>query len=225
LPVFKDKLLRRALEAYNGKHVLNRVLKHGEKALTLGGEVKDMTVYFQDIAGFTEISKDLSPEDLVHFINDYLTIMTKTIESHEGIIDRYMGDAIMAFFGANDEKDHADKACDCALAVVEQGRLLSKRWSHKGVPALKITVGINSGRVILGNFGTSFRFQYTIFGDHVNFASRLEKANLHYGTNVLMSEFTKEKLSDQARLKEVDLIFVKGQENPVKLFTFDNIYT
>ncbi len=221
--MFQDKLLKRALEAYNGKHVLNMVLTQGEKALKLGGEIKDMTVYFQDIAGFTEISQGLSPEDLVHLIIEYLTVMTNTVESHEGIIDKYMGVAIMAFFGANDEKDHADKACDCALAAIEQANLLSKRWSQKGIPDLRITVGVNSGKVILGNFGTSFRFQYTILGDHVNFASRLEKANLHYGTAALISEYTTEKLSDQTRLKEVDLIRVKGKTDPVKLFTFNNI--
>ena len=217
--MFKDNLLKKAIELYNGKHVLNRILRHGVEALKLGGEVKDMTIYFQDILGFTEVAEGLSPEDIVHLLNEYLTVMTEMIESHGGIVDRYIGDAIMAFWGANDEADHAQKACDCAQDIIEQGKPLSARWNHEGVPSLRVSIGINSGRVILGNMGTPFRFHYTVFGDHVNLASRLEGANRHYSTEILLSEFTKEQLKDKTRLKEIDSIRVKGKSEPVKLFT------
>jgi adenylate cyclase len=220
--MFKDKFLTKAIEAYNGKHVLNRILKHGVEALKLGGQVKDMTIYFQKIVDITDITDRLSPEDLVHFIKEYLSIMTTTIESYEGIVDRYIGiDGIMAFWGANDEADHADKACTCAAEVIERGRLLSERWNHKGVQSLRVSIGVNSGRVILGNFGTPSRFQYTIFGDNVNLASRLEGANEHYGTAILLSEYTKEKLNDQKKVTEVDSIHVRGKSDPVRLYTLE----
>jgi adenylate cyclase len=220
--MFKDKLLTKVIEAYNGKHVLNRILKHGAEALELGGQVRDMTIYFQEIIGLTDITECLSPEDLVHFVNEYLTIMTNTIESHEGIVDRYIGiGGIMAFWGANDETDHADKACVCAADIVARRRLLSEHWNHKEIFSLRVSIGINSGRVILGNFGTAFRFQYTVLGDNVNLASQLESANKQYGTEILFSEFTNQRLNAKMKAREVDSIHLRGKSEPVKLFTLE----
>lgn len=215
---FKDKLLKKALAAYNGEHVLERILKHGEDALHLGGQVKKMTVYFQRIAGFSEIAERLPPEGLVHVLNEYLAVMTGVVESHKGIVDRYIGgDTMVAFWGDHDETGHADKACACALEAVERGKALSKRWQAKGAPPLDMAIGISSGRVLLGNFGTPSRFQYTILGDAVNLASRLADANAQYGTEILLSEFTREQLGRPARLSAVDAIEVKN--NPVRIYT------
>jgi adenylate cyclase len=217
--LFKDKLLKKALAAYNGEHVLERVLKHGEDALHLGGQVKKMTVYFQRIAGFGEIAERLPPEGLVHVLNEYLTVMTGVVERHKGIVDRAIGigDTMLAFWGAHDENGHADRACACAVEAVERGKALSERWQAKGVPPLDVAIGINSGRVLLGNFGTPSRFQYTILGDAVNLASRLACANAQYGTEILLSEFTREQLGRSAKLNSVDAIEVKN--NPVRIYT------
>ncbi len=219
--LFKDKLLKKALAAYNGEHVLERVLQHGEDALHLGGQVKKMTVYFQRIGGFAEIAERLPPEMLVHILTEYLTVMTATIESRKGIVDRTIGigDTMVAFWGARDETDHADNACACAMDAVERGRNLSRKWQAKGIPPLDVAIGINSGRVMLGNFGTPTRFQYTILGDAVNLASRLAGFNGRYGTEILLSEFTREQLRKPAKLSGVDAISVKN--NPVNIYTLE----
>jgi len=216
--LFKDKLLKKALAAYNGEHVLERVLKHGEDALHLGGQVKKMTVYFQRIAGFAEIAERLPPEALVHVLTEYLTVMTGIIENHKGIVDRAIGigDTMAAFWGAHDETDHADRACACAVEAVERGRNLSQRWQAKGIPPLDVAIGINSGRVLLGNFGTPTRFQYTILGDAVNLASRLAGFNGQYGTDILLSEFTREQLRKPTKLSGVGAISVKN--HPVNIY-------
>ena len=152
-----------------------------------------MTVYFQRIGGFAEIAERLPPEMLVHILTEYLTVMTATIENRKGIVDRTIGigDTMVAFWGARDETDHADNACACAMDAVERGRNLSRKWQAKGIPPLDVAIGINSGRVMLGNFGTPTRFQYTILGDAVNLASRLAGFNGRYGTEILLSEFTR----------------------------------
>jgi adenylate cyclase len=223
--LFKDRLLKKALAAYNGEHVLERVLKHGEDALHLGGQVKKMTVYFQRIAGFTEIAERVPPEALVHVMTEYLTVMAGVIENHKGIVDRAIGigDTMVAFWGADDETDHADKACACAMEAVERGRNLSARWQAKGIPSLDVAVGINSGRAMMGNFGTPTRFQYTILGEAVNLASRLAGANAQYGTDILLSEFTREQLRKPMKLGGVDAISVKN--NPVNIYTIGHAGT
>lgn len=217
--MFKEKLLKRAVASYAGEHVLKRILENGEDALKLGAQVINLTIYFQDIVGFTAVSEDLSPEKVVHLLNDYLTIMTDTIEGHNGIVDKYIGDAIIAFWGAYGEPNHPDSACACALAALHQASLVSERFGSDGAQPLRLTVGINTGKVLLGNFGSPNRFQYTILGDAVNLASRLERANKHYGTDILLSEFTKKELSDQSNVIEVDSIQVKGITSPVRLYT------
>jgi adenylate cyclase len=128
----KEKLLKRALAAYAGEHVLQRVLDQGEDALKLGGQVDTLTLYFQDIASSTILSKELGPEKVVRFLHEYLTVMTETIERHNGVIVQFMGDAIMALWGSKGEPDHADKACACAVAAVYQADFLSQRF-YSGV--------------------------------------------------------------------------------------------
>lgn len=219
--MFQEKLLKKALAAYAGEHVLQRVLEKGEDALRLGGQIATLTLYFQDIAGFTSVTEHLDPEKLARLLYEYLTVMTQTVEYHKGVVLQYVGEAIMAFWGGKGELDHADSACSCALAAVRQASILSQGWNLDG-QALKPIVGINTGRVILGNFGSPSRFQFTVFGDAVNLASRLEGGNKDYGTSILLSEFTRQALVGHADVREVDSIHVNGINHPVKLYTFDN---
>lgn len=218
--MLKEKLLKKALSAYAGEHVLQRVLARGEDALKLGGQVADLTMYFQDITGFTTVAEPLEPENLVRLLHEYLTVMTETVEKNKGVVVQYMGDAVMALFGIDGEPDHADRACSCALVAVHQADALSQRWNF-GAKPLRLTIGINTGKVLLGNFGTYKRFQFTVLGDAVNLASRLEGGNKNFGTNILLSEFTRRELVKHSNVREVDTVQVKGKYAPVKLYTLE----
>ncbi len=215
--MFKEKLLKRALAAYAGQHVLQRVLEYGEDALKLGGQVENLTIYFQDVAHMTTTSESLTPEELVRLLYEYFSVMTKIIEDHKGVVIQYMADAIMALWGINGATDHADRACSCAIEAVYKASLLT--------PPLKLTVGINSGSVVLGNIGGSDRFQFTVLGDHVSLASRLEGYNKKYGTNILFSEFTRQALVEHKTVREVTSVQEMGLRKPVKLYTFGPEYT
>jgi adenylate cyclase len=220
--MFKENLFKKALKLYAGEHVVKRIEQYGKNALNLGGEKKDMTIYFQGIAGFTSLSDPPpSPEELVCMLNEYLSKMTKTIRTHGGFIDMYIGDAIMAYWGIDDKPDHAIYACKCALACVKQAKHLSKKWERILSSSLKISIGINTGSAIIGNIGSEDRMRYTVMGDAVNFASRLEGANKHCNTRILISQFTKNALNSSFLIKEVDSVRVKGKTDPIKLYTLE----
>ncbi|MCB0833329.1 MAG: adenylate/guanylate cyclase domain-containing protein [Bacteroidetes bacterium] len=187
--------------------------------LKLGGEVRFLSILFSDVAGFTTISEKLTPVELVALLNEYLTAMTDIIAKYDGIIDKYEGDAIMAEFGAplHDEL-HAHKACYAALEMQEKLVEMRVKWKKEGRPEMRARAGINSGQVVLGNMGSESVFDYTVMGDNVNLASRLEGANKEYGTYIMISEWTQEIVKDDIITRELDLIRVKGKNKPVKVF-------
>ena len=210
--------IRRIFQTYVAKNVVEEVLKDTSK-LQLGGQKKFLTVFFSDIRGFTTISEKLTPEKLVHQLNEYLTPMTNIIFKYDGTLDKYMGDAIMAIFGAPlEQTDHAARCCSAALDMMDELRRMRVKWKSQGLPELNIGIGINSGDMIVGNMGSDVKFEYTVIGDNVNLASRLEGTNKEYGTNIVISEFTRKAAGKEFRTRELDLIRVKGKKEPVRIY-------
>jgi adenylate cyclase len=214
----EKKKIRGAFQYYLTASVINEMLKDPTK-LKLGGDKKYLTVLFSDIRGFTTISEKLTPEELVHLLNEYLTAMTDIVFKYDGLLDKYMGDAIMAVFGAPlDQPDHPVRACRTALDMIEELKKLQQKWSEEGRPVLHIGVGINSGDMVVGNMGSQMRFDYTVMGDSVNLGSRLEGINREYGTSIVISEYTYEAVKDVLFCRELDSVRVKGKKLPVKIY-------
>lgn len=215
----EKRKIRGAFQQYLSPSVVNAVTKDPSK-LKLGGEEKSLSILFSDIRGFTSISEALTPVELVHLLNEYFNEMTEIItETNGGTLDKFIGDAIMAFWGAPVEIDnHAEKSCLSALGMMEGLKKLRVKWDVEGKPPVDIGIGINTANVVVGNMGSDRRFDYTVMGDGVNLASRLEGINKTYGTNIIISEFTEQELSDNFIRREVDLVRVKGKLKPVKIY-------
>ena len=217
----RDK--RRARETFSrflAPSVVEEVLGRQE-ALRLGGEKRELTVLFSDIRGFTTISEKLDPHVLLELLNEYLTPMTDIIVSeNSGTLDKYIGDAIMAFWGAPKEQpDHPLLACRAALRMLEKLEELRPIWKAAGFPDIDIGIGINTGPMSVGFVGSQDRFyNYTVLGDAVNLASRLEGANKEYGTRILLSASTRARVQDAVVVREVDTLRVKGKREPVVIY-------
>ncbi|MBU44481.1 MAG: adenylate/guanylate cyclase domain-containing protein [Spirochaetaceae bacterium] len=212
------KFIRSTFSKFVSQDVVEELLANPD-TITLGGSKKELTVFFSDVRGFTTISEKLGPEELVQLLNEYLSEMTELIIDYRGTIDKYMGDAIMAFWGAparND--DHAYYACVAALAQVQALRRLQEMWSDRNIPVLDIGIGINTGAAVVGNMGSSRRMDYTLMGDTVNLGSRLEGITKTYGVRTCISEFTYERVKDRVYARELDLVRVKGKLEPVRIY-------
>ena len=220
IAVSKDQaFIRNAFAKYVPEKVVNELLAHPE-LLRLGGEERVLTVLFSDLESFTTIAEDMLPSELVGLLNEYLSEMTSIILAHKGIIDKYEGDAIMAEFGAPlPLPQHADLAVRAALMMQRRLHELRALWAKRGLPALRCRVGINTGAMVIGNMGSQQVFDYTVMGDAVNLASRLESANKLYHTYIMISESTYEHLSPEMfRIRMLDVIAVKGKSKAVKVF-------
>lgn len=214
----QNVLITGMFSQYVSKSVVNELLLNPDK-LKLGGEKKIITVLFSDIAGFTTFAEKKEPEELVSFINEFLNEMTEIIISNGGTLDKYLGDAVMAFWGAPVEvEDHTFKACLSALQMQNKLAELRDKWSKSGEPMIHIRIGINSGEVIVGNIGGEKRFDYTVLGDNVNLASRLEGANKEYGTNIMISDSAYQFVEEKVLVRELDIIRVKGKTEPTKVY-------
>lgn len=207
-----------AFSHYLAPKVVESLASHPEQ-LKLGGEERFLTAFFSDIAGFSSFSENLEPEALVHFLNLYLSAMSDIILEHGGTIDKYEGDAIIAFFGAPvDMPDHATR---CVLAALDQQAKLSEmrpKWAEEGYPEVHVRMGINSGPMVVGNMGTETRMNYTMMGDHVNLASRLEGVNKVYRTPILISRDTYELVRGDIAARFVDRVRVVGRKTPVDIY-------
>lgn len=214
----KKKYIKQAFSQYMSPELVNQLSTNPDK-LKLGGEMKDLTLLFCDIRGFTSISETMNAEELTVFINHFLTPMTDVILSQQGTIDKYMGDCIMAFWNAPlDDPDHPQHAAQAALDMLQTLSQLNKKLAlenHDNPTA--IGIGINSGECCVGNMGSDQRFDYTVLGDNVNLASRLEGQSKTYGVDIVIGEATEQYLSDFATL-ELDLIRVKGKQQAVKIY-------
>lgn len=221
LLVFEDisgeKRLRSTLARYMTKEVADQLLEAGEAEL--GGQIKPVTIFFSDIRSFTTLSESLGAQETVSMLNDYFTDMVDILFEHGGILDKYIGDAIMAVFGAPFPSGHdADKAVHAAVDMMRALRRFNTRRQAEGKDSLDIGIGLNTAEVVVGNIGSDKRMDYTVIGDGVNLASRLEGANKIYGSNILISEHTRRELQDEYILREADLIRVKGKTCPVAIF-------
>lgn len=202
---------------------MEELTKNPDK-LKLGGEVRDLTVMFTDVRGFTSISERLSPEALIQLMNDFLTPMSDLVMQRRGTIDKYMGDAMMAFWNAPlDDPEHAKQACLTALKMNEAlkplNEELQKRFEGKENPIqISAGIGVNTGPCSVGNMGSEQRFAYSALGDAVNLASRLEGQTKTYGVEILIGEDTYQKVKDLACI-EIDMIQVVGRDRPVKIYT------
>lgn len=208
----------RAFAQYMSPDVIRDLLRSPD-ALRLGGETREITVYFSDLRGFSTFSEGMSPQDLVSFLNVYLTAMTDAILDRRGTIDKYEGDAIMAFWGAPlPLPAHCLEAC---LSVLEQRRVLAtlnERFRAEGRPPLSVRIGLNAGPAVVGNMGSTRRFAYTAMGDTVNLASRLEGANKLFGTDVMMSEAVRTAAGDRIAARRLGRIRVVGKAVPTTVF-------
>jgi adenylate cyclase len=208
--------LKNAFSKYVSPLLVNEIIKNPDK-LKLGGEKRRITILFSDIRGFTTISEALGPEKLVHFLNEYLTEMTNIVLKNRGVVDKFIGDAVMAFWGAPlDEKKQEYLSCKASVEMILKLIELRKGWTH--LPHIDIGVGLNEGECVVGNMGSHDRFDYTAIGDAVNLASRLEGLNKQYGTNVIVSENVYDKVKKDFTFRELDFVKVKGKTRPVKIY-------
>ncbi|MGD8778260.1 MAG: adenylate/guanylate cyclase domain-containing protein [Ignavibacteria bacterium] len=214
----QNQLIKGMFGTYVSKELVNQLLADPDK-LKLGGEQKNLTIMFSDIAGFTPFSEGKQPEEVVNFVNEFLTEMTEIINNNKGTLDKYLGDAVMAFWGAPiDIRHHHLYACKSAIQMQEKLNELNKRWSKTQKDKLKIRIGINSGEVVVGNIGGENRFDYTVMGDNVNLTSRLEGANKLYNTSIMMSHETYINVKELFHARELDIIRVKGKSEPTKVY-------
>ncbi len=213
---------RRAFGLYLSPDVVDQLMANPER-LKLGGERREVTILFTDLAGFTDISERLGAEQVTSLLNQHFTRMGRIIMLHNGTLNRFIGDAIMAFWGAPlDDVDQCDRACLVAAQMRDEMILMRKDLRDQGLPEIFIRIGVHSGVAIIGNLGSEDRFDYTAIGDCVNLASRLEGVNKLYGTEILISKETASRLKDQSNLRIVDRIIVKGKTEPIDVFTLDN---
>jgi adenylate cyclase len=214
----EKRWIRQAFGRYVSPSVVEVIITHPER-LELGGEELETTVLFADLEGFTQLSEIMPPQTLIGLLNDYFTPMTQIIMSYRGTLDKYIGDALMALWGAPVPlPDHALRACLAALEMQQTMAELQADWQAQGLPPMVARLGLHTGPVVAGNVGSRERFNYTVLGDTVNLASRLEGVNKVYGTRVLLSEETSQRVKDRLLVREVDLVQVKGRAQPVRVY-------
>ena len=209
---------RRMLDLYLSPALATYVSERPE-TLQLGGEKSDRTVLFSDVKGFTTISERLTPEQLVELLNIYLGDMTDAVFAHDGMLDKYIGDGVMAVWGAPvPQDDHAARACRAALEMMERLERLNATIVARGWPELHVRVGLNSGPMVFGNMGSRGHLSLTVMGDNVNLGARLEGVNKQYGTAILASEATVVAAGDTIVTRELDVVRVKGKDETVRIY-------
>jgi adenylate cyclase len=214
----EKKRVHGAFQQYVAPSIIHQLLERPE-LLRLGGEEQELTAMFTDIRNFTSISEGLPPHDLVELLNEHFSEMTDLIFQYWGTLDKYIGDSMMAFWGAPyPQPDHAARACRAALAMLRSLGVAQERQRAQGKPPLDIGIGVHTGPMLVGNMGSRRRFNFTIMGDNVNLASRLENLNKTYRTHLIISESTYQMVQQEMLGRELDSIRVKGRLRPVKIY-------
>lgn len=216
----EKRQVKRLFSRYLSKDVYEEVLKNPSLA-ELGGSRRTMSVLFSDMRGFTALSERGQPEALVAQLNEYFTRMVEIVFEHRGTLDKFVGDMVMALYGAPlDDESHADHAVQTALAMAKGLEALNAKWTAEGRPTLGIGIGINTGDMIAGTIGAETVRSYTVIGDAVNLGARLESLNKDYGTQIIISEFTVNSLKDRTRyqLRPLGPVKVKGKSQSVEIF-------
>jgi adenylate cyclase len=217
----KEKLyIRSVFKHYLAENVVDTILQDAD-ALAFGGQRRNLTVLFSDIRSFTTYSEKYTPEEVVSNLGEYLTEMVDVILRFGGMLDKFVGDEVMAVFGAPAHvPDHAERACLTALEMIRSLDRLKERWTREGKETFDIGIGVNTGDMLVGNLGSRQIFDYTVIGDNVNLGARLEGINKVYKTanNIIISEFTRNELSENLITRELDSVRVKGKTRPVAIF-------
>lgn len=214
----EKKKIKNAFQHYVTSSVVAEILKNPD-SLKLGGEKKILTVLFSDIRGFTELSEKLTPEEVVSILNEYFTEMTDIVFKYEGTLDKFIGDAIMVVYGAPVHfPDHAEKAVKTAIEMRDKMRELRLRWKKEGRVDFSIGIGINTGEMIVGNMGSRDRWDYTVVGDAVNLASRLEHQTRESQVDIIISENTYNLVKDKIIVKELGEVMVRGKQKPIVIY-------
>jgi adenylate cyclase len=203
---------------YVSKDVYAQLLEHPELA-KLGGTRRTMTVLFSDIRGFTSVTEKGNPEDLVAQLNEYFSKMVEVVFQHHGTVDKFVGDMVMALFGAPlDDVDHGEHAVSAAVAMVQELGVLNAKWASEGKSRLDIGIGVNSGDMIAGNIGSSSIMSYTVIGDNVNLGSRLESLNKEYRSRIIISDATRAQLTGAYEIRPLGEVVVKGKTRAIAIF-------
>lgn len=215
----KKAFIKNAFSTYLAPAIVEQLIEHPDK-LVLGGESRKITAFFSDVQSFTSISEKLSPQELVELLNEFLTEMTDIILQYQGTVDKFEGDAIIAFFGAPVElENQAESACRSSVMMQKKLAELRAKWKNAGKPELKMRIGLFTGDAVIGNMGSKNRMDYTMMGDTVNTAARLEGTNKNYGTYILMGENTKNKINpEEFFIREIDSIQVVGKQKPINIY-------
>jgi len=212
------RFLKNTFKRYIPSDLVDQLVTNPEQ-VDLGGKAKELSIFFSDIEGFTTISEQFTPHELVSFLNIYLGRMTDILFEEKGTLDKYEGDAIIAFFGAPvDVSNHADCACQAALKMQRSLAALNEEWKGQNKPFLNVRMGINTGTVIVGNIGSSTRSDYTVIGDTANLASRLEGVNKIFGTNIIVSQQTLDATKAPYFKRELARLIVKGKTEPIAVY-------
>jgi adenylate cyclase len=199
-------------------HVIEQLMADPTR-INLGGQRRDMTVLFSDIRGFTTVTEKGNPEELVAQLNEYFSRMVDVVFRHKGTVDKFVGDMVMALYGAPlDDVDHAEHAVAAAIDMVRELGELNRAWAARGMAQLDIGIGINSGDMIAGNIGSSSIMSYTVIGDNVNLGSRLESLNKDYKTRIIISDATRIRLKGDYDIRPLGDVVVKGKTRPVAIF-------
>jgi adenylate cyclase len=215
----RRKELTRAFSLYVTPQVVAQLIDHPER-LSLQGELRNITIMFTDLAGFTSFSEQLSPEQVTQLLNRHFSEMTDVVLEYHGTVVRFIGDAVMAFWGAPlDDDDQAYRAVTAGIAMQNAMALQREAFIAEGLPAVNMRVGIHSGCAIVGNLGSKKRFDYTAIGDDVNLAARLEGINKLYGTGIMISGETASRIEGRCSLRPIDRVIVKGRSTPIDVFT------
>jgi adenylate cyclase len=215
----EKRTMKRLFGQYVSKDVFAQLVANPTLA-RLGGQRREMTVLFSDIRGFTTVTERGQPDEIVSMLNEYFSSMVDLVFQHQGTLDKFVGDMVMALFGAPlDDPDHADHAVQTAIAMIGELRRLNEQWKAQGrFSELDIGIGINTGPMIAGNIGSEAIMSYTVIGDAVNLGSRLESLNKQYGTRIIISEATRGQLKGRYEFRPLGDVVVKGKTQPVAIF-------
>jgi adenylate cyclase len=215
---YQKRVVKRLFGRYVSKDVYEQLLAHPDRA-ELGGKRREMSVLFSDIRGFTTVTEKGNPEALVAQLNEYFSRMVDVVFRHKGTVDKFVGDMVMALYGAPlDDVDHAEHAVAAAIDMVRELGELNRAWAARGMAQLDIGIGINSGDMIAGNIGSSSIMSYTVIGDNVNLGSRLESLNKDYKTRIIISDATRIRLKGDYDIRPLGDVVVKGKTRPVAIF-------
>jgi len=226
---YSEKLLTETFSSYLSKELLHQIIIN-PSSLKLGGETREVSILFSDIRNFTALSESMNAKKVVHLLNRYFSPMTQSVLNHEGMLDKYIGDAIMAFFNAPIAlKNHANASCFTALSMIQELNKLNKQLKKESQQTISIGIGINTSNAVVGNIGSDVKKNYTVIGDGVNLASRIEDLTKFYGVQILISEYTFSKLTEPFLCREIEAVQVKGKHQSVLLYelmleTTENIH-